>query len=345
MVPTWPHLHLPMAGNAALLLAQMLYLQGTRQHLGMAQHDRAMLCACALTLLGLLLFTYVWPHYRARVALMSFCMALIYARHAWLLLRQGGAGLGMRFTGCCQALMCSIMMLRCVSSPWTLNDSSAQLMPTPMQVIYVGSFSLMVLLINMGQLVMVSERLRDEYRRLATQDSLTGSLTRHAWLELFHHELARLQRHPQPLCAMLIDIDWFKNVNDQYGHLVGDQVLRRVCQTLHAALRPSDGLGRYGGEEFVVLLPAVDAQGALRCAQRLCAAVAELPSNQGLPGCTVSIGVSAWRPGESCPEPMLARADAALYLAKAQGRNRACLDEALQDSANVAAAGSTVLAV
>jgi diguanylate cyclase (GGDEF)-like protein len=121
----------------------------------------------------------------------------------------------------------------------------------------------------------------------------------------------------------MIDIDRFKELNDQYGHLVGDAVLGRVAQALTRALRPQDLLARYGGEEFAVLLPGLDANAARTVAERLRHNVEHAERDageEGLPATTVSIGVAERRPGEPLAA-LLVRADAALYRAKNGGRN------------------------
>lgn len=121
----------------------------------------------------------------------------------------------------------------------------------------------------------------------------------------------------------MIDLDWFKRINDAYGHPTGDEVLRTFAITVFANIRPIDRFGRYGGEEFLLVLPDVPKDGACRMLDRLRAIVAELDWSAFSPGMrvTISAGVATLRAGEN-PDLFLARADSALYAAKAQGRNR-----------------------
>jgi diguanylate cyclase (GGDEF)-like protein len=167
----------------------------------------------------------------------------------------------------------------------------------------------------------------DHQQRLARDaetDALTG-LHNRRWMDsAFARILQRHQTPRNPVSVLMIDIDHFKRVNDVHGHHVGDQVLCRAARRVELALRPGDLCARYGGEEFCVLLPEVDAQSAVRIAQRICASVAQEPfcldSGIRLP-VTVSIGVAEW--DHHAPLESLVRlADGALYQAKHQGRNR-----------------------
>lgn len=164
-------------------------------------------------------------------------------------------------------------------------------------------------------------------RRLAQQDGLTGLANRRRFDEHLELEFRRAARQRVPLAVILIDVDRFKLYNDRYGHLAGDDCLRRVASRLQQALdRAGDHLARYGGEEFVALLPATDLTGAVTVAERLREAVAELmiPHADGVLGITsISVGASAVIPYEDDdPAHLLEAADQALYRAEADGRNR-----------------------
>lgn len=182
-----------------------------------------------------------------------------------------------------------------------------------------AAFGFSVLLVSIGVLLMASERLRLEFEHIASHDTLTGALSRRALLECCQHELERCRRYGRPAALLMLDIDHFKAVNDRHGHLVGDRVLREVVDAVRQALRQADRIGRYGGEEFVVLLPETDRPAALAVAERMRLAVAR---RRGAPACTTSIGLSCLQAEDAGTDALLARADAALYRAKAQGRNR-----------------------
>lgn len=158
-------------------------------------------------------------------------------------------------------------------------------------------------------------------RRQASTDALTGQLNRRALDAALEGRLAEARERGARFALLMIDVDHFKQVNDQHGHHVGDQALRAVAERIGAQLRSGDACARYGGEEFVVLLGRADLDAALEAAERVRCAVAATPLPTTPPiTVTVSIGVEEWRPAMSA-EALLASADAAVYLAKRDGRN------------------------
>ncbi len=173
------------------------------------------------------------------------------------------------------------------------------------------------------------KRQEQELKRLATTDALTGLLNRRVFLDEVAQELQRYRRHGHEGALLMLDLDHFKRVNDRYGHALGDEVLVRVSAALRERLRLTDRIGRLGGEEFAVLLPETGPEGALALAQALREAVGaqRVPTPDGPLGVTVSIGLSAFAPGETDAGPLLGRADRALYRAKDQGRNRVVVAE------------------
>jgi two-component system cell cycle response regulator len=171
------------------------------------------------------------------------------------------------------------------------------------------------------ELLKAQEALRDQ----ATRDALTRLWNRHAIFEILERELSRARRENKPIGLVLGDLDRFKDVNDTYGHLAGDAVLREVAARMEQSVRPYDAVGRYGGEEFLLLLPGCDAEAAQHSAERMREAVeAQQVSIDG--GCldvTMSFGVTALPAGADVDlERLIKIADAALYMAKEKGRNR-----------------------
>lgn len=164
----------------------------------------------------------------------------------------------------------------------------------------------------------------DEIHRMSLIDPLTGAANRRYLMETLRRELSRAQRYQRSLGLILLDIDHFKHVNDTFGHLVGDHALRIVVQIIRGQLRREDHLGRYGGEEFAVVLPETDHNAAVQCAERLRQAIAAAPfqiEQHSIP-VTVSLGVTSdHAPTIDCVE-FLRRADELLYEAKGKGRNR-----------------------
>jgi diguanylate cyclase len=169
-------------------------------------------------------------------------------------------------------------------------------------------------------------KLKEAYKRieeLAELDELTGSFNRRCIMRMLDEEIARSARSGSSCSIALIDLDHFKRVNDSYGHPTGDEVLRTFAITMFANIRSVDRFGRYGGEEFLLVLPDMPNEGAGRAMDRLRAIVADLDWSAFSPGMkvTLSAGVATLKPNETT-DSFLARADTALYTAKAQGRNR-----------------------
>lgn len=161
----------------------------------------------------------------------------------------------------------------------------------------------------------------------ANIDALTGAYNRR-WLEhIFERESTRSAFNEKPLCMLMLDVDHFKAYNDQHGHLAGDYALCLVAHTLRNQLRPKDSLTRYGGEEFVILLPEISLDEARHIGERLRQALHHVSSFHSpigvLPGVTVSIGLAQMQPKDSL-QGLIARADSALYRAKQKGRDCLC---------------------
>lgn len=161
----------------------------------------------------------------------------------------------------------------------------------------------------------------------ARHDSLSGAANRGYLTELAAREIALARRHKHPLAAAMIDIDHFKRVNDIYGHAVGDAVIRALVNTCTDSLREGDLFGRFGGEEFVCLMPQTDANEALACAERMRKSIEALQvdTGRGPVRFTISAGVAVLEPEHGSWEALLEAADEALYLAKGGGRNRTVL--------------------
>lgn len=163
-------------------------------------------------------------------------------------------------------------------------------------------------------------RVVSQIQQMAITDELTGLFNRRYFMQELGREIARVQRSRQPFALLMIDIDWFKQINDQWGHSEGDRVLKEVAGALKAASRKSSIIARYGGEEFVCLLPETPLAGGVLGGERLREAVAAL---KGMPrSITISVGVAAFPAHGSEGETLIIRADEALYTAKAAGRNR-----------------------
>ncbi|EKO3425897.1 diguanylate cyclase [Vibrio fluvialis] len=164
------------------------------------------------------------------------------------------------------------------------------------------------------------EQVEKQLLTLATQDKLTGAYNRHKWEEQINMQLNLAQRGGYPFGLILLDVDYFKRVNDQFGHQVGDQLLKRMVSELQQRIRSTDMLFRLGGEEFAILLPMQDIESACKLAESLRSQM-ELLQVDNLPAFTISVGVTSYHDMDS-EASIFRRADMALYRAKAQGRNQ-----------------------
>jgi diguanylate cyclase (GGDEF)-like protein/PAS domain S-box-containing protein len=178
-----------------------------------------------------------------------------------------------------------------------------------------------------GLLRDITERKRAEERlvKLATTDTLTGIPNRRAFMETAERTFARSRRYNRPLSLQLLDADHFKRVNDTWGHQVGDLVLQRLCRRIQTVLRQSDCFARFGGEEFIVLMPETDREAALALAERLLATIrhSQIELDNGtLVSFTISIGCATLDATDGKLDDLIRRADQALYRAKSQGRDR-----------------------
>jgi diguanylate cyclase (GGDEF)-like protein/PAS domain S-box-containing protein len=177
---------------------------------------------------------------------------------------------------------------------------------------------------NSAAIVIENARLFEQTQRMALTDTLTGIYNRRYFYELAQKEFSRSKRYQNPMSIILIDIDHFKNVNDHYGHLAGDQVLMQFVQRIQEELRTSDILARFGGEEFIILLPETNLGDATQVAERLREVTAQYPfllvTAQAF--ITISLGVSCFRFTTLSLDHLIDESDKALYEAKQFGRNR-----------------------
>jgi diguanylate cyclase (GGDEF)-like protein len=293
------------------------------------------LLAWALGLVVAALPLFLWFTYGRRSVfgrLEIHCVVLIaiFSMIAALLFRRGRGGL--RYP----ARACGWMMLVTVAANvlWgafelVYRPDPNFLHPDPVD----AGFSYLTMLLGLSNVVGLAWLSfcvhRQELQLAAQTDALTGLLNRGAFEEILRRELMRGTKGMPGAAAgigiMLIDIDYFKQVNDAHGHLVGDDVLRRIGAALRLGIRPSDVLARFGGEEFVVLLRDAGLKAAEEVAERLRADIAGLVNLPGSVNLTASFGVAVSAPGEMAGE-FLMRADEALYRSKREGRNLVRVD-------------------
>ncbi|MFN4004292.1 MAG: GGDEF domain-containing protein [Hylemonella sp.] len=280
-----------------------------------------------LAMVALLLLSTVWPHYPLRLTIVPGLMAVVQLAHLRLVWQHDRSSFAAQFLLGWIAFSAVALAFRSATAQLEARDADL-FTPSIWQNVYLGSYAFSLLGEGIGLVLLAQQRLQQRIRDLATHDSLTGALTRAAFWDAATHELRRQQRTAQSAALLMLDLDHFKRINDTYGHQTGDRVLHDFAQRVHRVLRATDRFGRYGGEEFVVLLPDTPAAAAHAIAERIRTQAA----TAGLPAYTVSIGLAVLTPAQQAAdadatlEQAIGRADAALYQAKAQGRDRVVQD-------------------
>ena len=315
-----PDLLTMVLANQALVLGATVHYIGSRRFLGHGGGWVVWGSVMAASTVVFMWLTYVAPSYSLRIAIFTLMMATLYGAHLRFLWRHGGKGFPMRLV---QVVLATHILVLCTRFISVLMGRAGNdiMEPSLFQTVYIGAYVLTVLMLSIGAILLATDRLRTELEHLATHDSLTQALNRRAVMLACQVELDRARRYGHGPSIMMLDLDNFKMVNDTHGHQHGDAVLVHFAACTAAALRSEDRLGRYGGEEFLVLLPDTDALAASRVAQRIHALL-----QAGHPlDCQLSIGVASWQGPQDTLDAMLARADAALYQAKGRGRNQTCI--------------------
>ncbi|WP_158206792.1 GGDEF domain-containing protein [Pseudoduganella flava] len=314
---------LPIA-NVLFVFGNGLCLMGLQRFYGLARGWLMLGGACGFALAGMLYFLIVSPDYAARVVWMALPMTLINGTMLLLVLRHGRRKLATWFFGSLISINTSLIAIRGILA---LTHGPAVVdvtRPGVFQGFYLAITALQPALLSVGFLMVAYERMRIILERRSASDPLTGVFNRRGFGEAYAREVARMARMRQrsrSLALLCVDLDYFKRINDRYGHAEGDRVLVSVAQMISAALRETDVLARFGGEEFSVLLPETDLKRALGVAHRIQAMLREACAGD-LPSCTASIGVAVQSDPAEGLEPLMSRADAALYRAKENGRDR-----------------------
>lgn len=312
-----------VAASAMLLLGQLLLVTGLLRFSGRKAPWRPALDGIGAAMILIVWLTYGAHHYQGRLFIMCLAHIAFFAFGSHLAWRLRPAAFGARFVGAFFLLGVAVAAWRIATLPIGVEASDELFDHDPIQQIYLAMFSLGVLGLSIGLILLANERLRAELEFMATRDPMTGVLNRRAFFARAEVEWARSRRSRRPLAVIASDIDFFKKVNDTHGHQVGDQVIRDFATRTGTLLRVPDVFARFGGEEFVLLLPETGLAEARKVAERIRAAT-EKQRSAGLPPYTVSLGVAVRDADDGAGnlETLLAAADAALYRAKERGRNR-----------------------
>lgn len=318
-----------VAANMLMALAAVTYYAGCARFLSRPVRWPALAGSLLPLGVALVYWRYVIDSIPLRVLVTTLFSAAFCVAIALLVLRYRPTGrhaypyrvtaaMAFLFAGCQLARGIHFMTLDGVSSPLMFASTGSVML-------LVASAAIMPTL-SMSAMMMVHDVLLADAREAANRDYLTGALSRKGFEAVARAQLADAGRRGFPVSLLIADLDQFKSINDTLGHAGGDTVLREFVRVAQAQLRRGDVLGRMGGEEFAVLLPATEPDDARRLAERLRNAVLAQPVTTSNGPCSYSIsgGVAGWQPGENL-DHLSTKADAALYEAKRSGRNRVCM--------------------
>lgn len=271
-------------------------------------------------------FSVIHPDVSARAIANSVVFAIVYALCAKALLIKIDAPLKSSywFTGVCFSALCLLMIIRGVVIWETPLDANGLFFKTPINAFAFTMSCLLQFAATFGFLLMLNDRLVNDIHKIASRDALTGAFNRRRLEEEATRLKARCLRTGETLAIMMVDIDYFKTVNDRYGHPVGDEVLRCFARMSLDTIRPDDYFARYGGEEFCILLHDSNESEAMELAERLRRVYQEASTVIGdvTVKITVSFGVADSTQVGLEFDALVAAADQALYQAKKTGRNR-----------------------
>ena len=318
--PDLPYIGIAIAANTAMILGTAIEVGAYCTLFGVARWKRVLYPCTALALLVFHAARFGHATQNELLILMSMIIALFTGAMALMLLRPGASPLR-RLIGLNDVAFFIVMTARAYSA--VVSGNMTLLSPSLVQsVTYLTGYLLMIVN-GFGFLLLCKQKDDQAMALLATIDSLTGLVNRRAFFERTDSARLLATRLRSPIALMMIDIDHFKRLNDRFGHATGDEALCVFAATAQQALREHDIMGRLGGEEFALVLPGTDIEGALQAAERLRGAIAAavLPTSGNQYSMTISIGVVVIDPTEHI-NSALARADHALYAAKSNGRDR-----------------------
>lgn len=324
-----PDLLAVVVSNTLVAVAMSCNAIALRHFYGVPRRIARLAAITGLVALASAWFLYAAPSLHWRIVCTSALMALLLGSSVRAILRRNGPRGAIPMATAAIFIAGTILVayraLYEIATP-LVTDSFFRLPPGQNWAFVL--LGLLPVLSTVGFLLMCTERSQQELERAAQLDYLTGIYNRRAIEDLARRAIAAARRHGMPMAMMIVDVDHFKRINDQFGHETGDRALMETVHRLRESLRSEDLVGRLGGEEFVALLPNTDAASALAAAERVRAAFADVPmrfDDQSVL-VTISAGVALLAPGDLQFSHLLRRADRAMYAAKNAGRNRVMLE-------------------
>lgn len=320
-----------IAGNSFILFGFALLHKGSLDFMGEGRkHLFWVLGSLPVAALCLAYYTYEVPSTVARIIVITLTLAVITALTASVLFPNSKGVPSRRAIALIVASYSVLNLGRAVLTAW-LGAPQDFLRNDTFQAVSMLGSGLLVCALLLGFTWMMNARLQMDLEHAANIDSLTGVMNRRAIEEVLRKEIPRCGRADEKLSVLLLDVDNFKRINDNWGHEAGDEVLKRVAEGIVSELRATDQVARWGGEEFCCVLPCTCLEEGVEVAEGLREGLASILFDLGGSNTlrlTVSIGVSEALPTDTT-FTLVRRADDALYRAKRSGRDRVCMEEAL----------------
>ena len=328
----WPPFLTLVVANLCIMFGVVMTRRGVQIFLRIRVTDREHACAFGLGALLLLGFiTVADGHSTVAVVGAQVPIAWTLLRAAWEshhALKNEGAIATARVVAVPLALLGMVFVVRAIAGVVAPEVAARPLHePNAFNGVVALAFMLVGLMVNLVLALMVVGRLITRLQQLSERDALTGLLNRRALAPLLQREVGRLRRYGETYALLMIDVDHFKSINDSHGHAAGDAALVKLAGVLREAAREVDHIVRLGGEEFCILLPHTDLDGAMHLGCRVHAAVRDADWREFDRSVTISVGVAVAQSAEETPQAVLARADDALYRAKNAGRDQVVLAE------------------
>ncbi|TFW23885.1 GGDEF domain-containing protein [Duganella callida] len=308
-----------LAANVVMTWGLGLMLIGTEKFYRLRPSWRLFHITWLCIVIGLAYWLWIKPSFATRVAISSVLVFILHARAIYIICKNGERHFSTGFFGSLMLIESLLVITRGILA--LSSDADVNLMGAGrFASLYLAAAQFMTLMMTVGFMTVCTRRLQILLERRSTLDPLTQILNRRGFAEIYAKEHAMMRRQGSTMTLLNIDVDHFKKINDTYGHAGGDQVLIGVADTIAKAVRISDHVARFGGEEFLVLLPDTGLAPALQITERIQTAMRK--PRPGRPGCTVSMGVACQTDPDESLDRLLIRADQAMYCAKQNGRNR-----------------------
>jgi diguanylate cyclase (GGDEF)-like protein len=282
---------------------------------------KQLLGSLAMMALVLIWPTFIEDDYRMRIVLVGTFNAVIFSMCTAVIASMPRKNFAEWFTQIVFLLTACISATRSFTALFQTGALDPASDVSALQQVYLATFAFSILALSLGFMLMANRRLQIALEHKASHDGLTGLLRREPFFCALTKEISHACRHGHPLSLLMMDLDNFKAINDKHGHDGGDQVIVDFARKAQQILRTRDLIGRYGGEEFIVMLPDTTLAGAHVIAERI-RNILSGPHADDLPTYTVSIGIAAIQGQQQDAKVLVSQADQALYAAKRMGKNR-----------------------